>query len=95
MIQMGVMSGIYAYICAYLYRHVPGRLFRIMTLLFYAFFPVNSILAISPTKDVLFSGLVALCLVLALQVRETAWGAKKTLLSGSTVLRRGSDAAAA
>ncbi len=77
MIQMGVMSGIYAYICAYLYRHVPGRLFRIMTLLFYAFFPVNSILAISPTKDVLFSGLVALCLVLALQVRETAWGRKK------------------
>lgn len=77
MIQMGVMSGIYAYICAYLYRHVPGRLFRIMTLLFYAVFPVNSILAISPTKDVIFSGLVAFCMVLSLQIRETAWCRKR------------------
>lgn len=77
MIQMCIMSGIFAYVCVYLYRHISGRVFRAIALLFYAVFPVNSILAISPTKDVLFSGLIVLCLVLALQIRDVPWGRKK------------------
>lgn len=86
MIQMCIMSGIFAYVCVYLYRHHSGRIFRIITLLFYALFPVNSILAISPTKDVIFSGLAVLCLVLMLQLKEMGSGRKKwfclTLLFG-------------
>ncbi len=38
---------------------------------FFAIFPVNSIMSLCSTKDVIFSGLVLLCLVLALEVIES------------------------
>lgn len=69
-IQMIIMAGIFAYTCVYIRKCISGKVFCIAVLAFYALFPVNSILAISTTKDVLFSGLVLLCVVLVLQLLE-------------------------
>lgn len=70
LIQMSVMAGIFAYTYVFICQHIWNKIFRGMVLVFYAVFPVNSILAISTTKDVIFSGLVLLCLVLAIQLPE-------------------------
>lgn len=70
-IQMTIMAAIFAYTYCFVRRYIGNRIFRGVALLFYAVFPANSIMAISTTKDVLFSGLVLLCAVLALQRMET------------------------
>lgn len=80
-IQMSLMCGIFAYTYVYIHRHISSKIFRGIALAFYAIFPVNSILAISSTKDVLFSGLVLLCMVLFVQVMELHMRWKKILLS--------------
>lgn len=59
-VQMFFMAMILAYGLAVLYRERTSWVLRILLLLFYALFPVHSILAVSTTKDVLFSGLVLL-----------------------------------
>ncbi len=69
-IQMLIMAGIFAYTYTYICKHIYSRFFRAVVLAFYAIFPINSILAISSTKDVLFSGLVLLCMVLSMQIAE-------------------------
>lgn len=58
--QMMIMAGTFGYLLAYLYRKGVRTCQRIMLLLFYAFFPVHSVLALSTTKDVLFSAIVLL-----------------------------------
>lgn len=80
MIQMLIMAGIFSYTYVYLCKKISDRIFRGLTLLFYAVFPVNSILAISTTKDVLFSGLVLLCMVLSLQAAEAAPGRRRNIV---------------
>lgn len=80
-IQMLIMAGIFAYTYVYIYKHISGKIFRIAILAFYAIFPVNSILVISSTKDVLFSGLVLLCIVFALKIKETGFKQKKYFLA--------------
>lgn len=79
-IQMFIMAGIFAYTYGYVHKHVYSKIFRGIVLVFYAVFPVNSILAISSTKDVLFSGLVLLCLVLSVQVIENNLKEKRKFL---------------
>lgn len=59
-VQMVLMAGTFGYTLAYLYRKGTSVCLRIILLAFYALFPVNSILALSTTKDVLFSALVLL-----------------------------------
>lgn len=81
MIQMSVMAGIFAYTYVFICQRTPNKIFRGMALAFYAIFPVNSILAISTTKDVIFSGLVLLCLVLAIQLPEISSKWKKGCLA--------------
>lgn len=63
-VQMVLMSGVFGYVLSYLYRKGVSPYLRFMLLLFYAFFPTNSILAISTTKDVLFSALVLIYTIL-------------------------------
>ncbi len=59
-VQMAIMAAVFGYTISYLYRkNVPACL-RNALLLFYAVFPTNSILALSTTKDVLFSAFVLL-----------------------------------
>lgn len=62
-VQMVLMAMIFAYAMLVLYREKTSRTARMILLLFYALFPTNSILALSTTKDVLFSGLVLLYVI--------------------------------
>lgn len=59
-VQMIMMSGTFGYTLAYLYRRGVPVYMRAVLFCFYGVFPANSILAISTTKDVLFSALVLL-----------------------------------
>ncbi|MBQ9564743.1 MAG: hypothetical protein IJU98_04065 [Synergistaceae bacterium] len=85
-IQMTIMAGIFAYAYVYIARHLSSRVFRMCVLLFFALFPVNSIMAISSTKDVIFSGLILLCLVLSAQWVEAPKSWHMPLLLISAVL---------
>lgn len=59
-VQMFLMASVFGYTLAYLYeKEIPLSL-RVVLTLFYALFPTNSVLAVSTTKDVLFSALVLL-----------------------------------
>jgi hypothetical protein len=66
-VQMVIMASIFSYSVLFLKRKTGNRLLCFLTVIFYAVFPVNSILAISSTKDVLFSGLVLLNTIFAFQ----------------------------
>lgn len=66
-IQMILMAGIFSYAYVYIKEHVSSKGFRAIVLVFFAVFPVNSLLAISTTKDTLFSGIVLLSFILALK----------------------------
>lgn len=55
MLQMFILSGFMGYTVYVMYRSGAPKWLRITVLLIYAIFPVNSILAITTTKDVLFA----------------------------------------
>lgn len=78
-VQMLIMAGIFAYTYCYICRNINNKVYRGFILLFYAVFPVNSVLAISTTKDAIFSGLVLLCIVLWLQITESENTKRKRL----------------
>lgn len=58
--QMALMASAFGWALSYLYQKRIPRGARILLLLFYGLFPANSVLALSTTKDVLFSALVML-----------------------------------
>ncbi|MDE5931417.1 MAG: hypothetical protein K2H40_02900 [Lachnospiraceae bacterium] len=62
-VQMFLMAMVLGYVLTVLYREGTSWVMRLLLLLFYALFPANSVLAVSTTKDVLFSGLVLLYVV--------------------------------
>lgn len=62
-VQMLLMAMIFGYTLTVLYQEKTSYIIRLILLSFYAIFPTNSILAISTTKDVLFSGLVLLFVI--------------------------------
>ncbi|MCI8773963.1 MAG: hypothetical protein HFI50_08535 [Lachnospiraceae bacterium] len=66
-VQMFLMAMILGYVLTFLYRERTSWVLRLSLLLFYALFPANSVLAVSTTKDVLFSGLVLLYAVKSYQ----------------------------
>lgn len=53
--QMIVLSGSLAYITSLIYKISKRKLSILLTLIFYSFLPINSVLSISITKDILFS----------------------------------------
>lgn len=57
-VQMVLMAAAFGWALSCLYRRQIPRWIRILLLLFYGLFPANSVLALSTTKDVLFSALV-------------------------------------
>ncbi len=61
LIQMLIMSGIFSYAIEIAYTWGCKRPARILLFVFFAIFPVNSILSVSMTKDVLFSGCLLVC----------------------------------
>lgn len=62
-VQMLLMAMIFGYALMVLYKERTSYIMRLLLLAFYALFPTNSVLAMSTTKDVLFSGLVLLYVI--------------------------------
>lgn len=73
-VQMALMACAFGYALAYLYRKGVSAYLRLVLLLFYAFFPTNSILALSTTKDVLFAALVLLYTLAVFRLLEERAG---------------------
>lgn len=69
-VQMVMMSSIFSYTVLFVYNRTHNRIMSILAIVFYGLLPINSILVISSTKDVLFSGLMLLVTVLAIQYQE-------------------------
>ncbi len=63
-LQMLIMSLIFAYICHYLAKIKAPVSLQAASWIFFAFLPFNPLFAVSGTKDVLFSGFFALAAVL-------------------------------
>lgn len=59
-VQMALMAGAFGWALSFLYQRRVPRWVRVLLLLFFAFLPANSVLALSTTKDVLFAALVLL-----------------------------------
>ena len=69
-IQMLLCSAAFAYCLWYLYRKGVPKVFRVLTFVFYAIFPINSLFAISATKDVLFAAFFITFFITLMQVCE-------------------------
>lgn len=54
-IQMIIVNSIMAYAISYLYKKTNNTILCTISMLFYGLFPVNSLLTISTTKDILFA----------------------------------------
>lgn len=67
-VQMLLMAAAFGYTLSYLSRKGVSMYLRVMLFLFYALFPTNSVLAISTTKDVLFSALVLLYTIIVYRI---------------------------
>ncbi|MCM1387426.1 MAG: DUF6020 family protein [Bacillus sp. (in: Bacteria)] len=79
-VQMLIMAGILGYAMTVLYRMRTSWVMRLVLLVFYALFPVHSILSLSTTKDVLFSGLVLLYVVKLWQWQNGGYQSTKSFL---------------
>lgn len=77
-VQMLLMAGAFSYTLTYLYRIRTSVYLRMILLVFYGLFPVNSVLALSTTKDVLFSALVLLYTLCLQQIFNEAKEEKRT-----------------
>ena len=70
LVQMVLMSGMYAYVCLFLKKHrAPGWL-QILTFVFLAFHPVNGLMALCATKDSIFTAVFAVYLVQLFEMAE-------------------------
>ncbi|MBQ7919511.1 MAG: hypothetical protein IJ324_06195 [Lachnospiraceae bacterium] len=69
-IQMLICSAAFAYSMWYLYQKNIPKVFRVIVFLFYAVFPMNSLFAISATKDVLFAAFFLIFFITLLRVCE-------------------------
>lgn len=70
LVQMTLMAVCFGYVLSYLYEKGVSVYLRLGMLLFYALFPANSVLAISTTKDVLFSALTLLYTIIIYRMAD-------------------------
>ena len=68
--QMAVMAGCFTYILAFFRKRGTVRWFRIVSLLYFAFFPVIQMYVLCSAKDTLYSAGMLLVIVLLLQLFE-------------------------
>ena len=68
LIQMMFMAAVFGIVCRCVYVYSHSRWMFLCTLLWFALCPINSVFAISVTKDVIFAGLVTLSLCLYLVI---------------------------
>ena len=70
LLQMVLMSALYAEICLYLRQKKAPKWLWIGALLFFGFHPVNSLMALCATKDSLFTAVFAVLVVQLLRMAE-------------------------
>ena len=87
-VQMALMAAAFGWALAYLYRRGVSVYLCGFLLAFYALFPANSVLALSTTKDVLFSALV---LLYTLVVYRMAAGSKDNADRGDSTANKDAD----
>ena len=84
-IQGGICASIFALACTMIHRRTDGQAFFIISLLFFSLFPVHPILAMSTTKDTLFSAMVLLAGLLFVLIIESS-GPRKWILMAAEIL---------
>ena len=78
LVQMVVLSGVFAYTVSYLRTHLSKKV-CMGVILFYGLFPVIPMYAVCSAKDTLFNATFLLVLVQMLKMLEQAFGAKNRL----------------
>lgn len=79
LIQMLILSAVFAYTMVYLYRHRVPKAIRIAAWIFFAVFPLNPLFAITATKDVLFAAFFLGFVVVLLQIFEEGFSWQKVV----------------
>ena len=69
-VQMIILASILSYSILFIRRKSQNNVLCFLTFIFYSLFPINSVLAISSTKDILFSALVLLYTMLSVQYSD-------------------------
>lgn len=69
-LQMGLLSGMYTYVCWYLKKRQAPEWLQIGTFVFFGIHPVNGMMALCATKDTLFTGVFAVFLVQLFEIQE-------------------------
>lgn len=91
--QMLILSCIFGYSCTFIHRLAAKKWPLLVGILFYAILPVNSVLSVSITKDVLFSGFFLLFMLLLTErtfmKHTTEWSKKKMLLFDAAFILSG------
>jgi len=70
LIQMLLMSGMYAYLCLFLKKQQAPKWLQILTFVFLAFHPTNGLMALCATKDSIFTAVFAVFLVQLLELGQ-------------------------
>ncbi len=68
--QIIVMSGIFAYTTEFIYKETKNKVITIISLIFYALYPINQLFPLITTKDVMFSGLALLFVIRMYQLTK-------------------------
>lgn len=83
-IQMLIMSGIFSYTIYYMKKRNVSITIRIMSFLFFSFYPVFPMYSITMWKDVIFGGIVLLYII---NVIELIHNTEKYLCSWKTIIK--------
>ncbi len=67
-IQMLIMSAIFSFVIYYMAKKNISISFRIVTLIFFAIYPINAIYSITMWKDIIFSGFVVLVIIQMIEI---------------------------
>ncbi len=70
LLQMTLLSGMYAYVCYYLKKKQAPQWLQIGAFVFFAIHPVNGLMALCATKDTVFTGLFAILMVQLFEIAE-------------------------
>ena len=70
--QIAILSAICAYSLYYMERKRVKTGYRILVLLYYALFPINALMGITMWKDILFSGITLVLVVLLIEIADNA-----------------------
>lgn len=66
--QMLIMSAIFAFVLKYLSKKQVPTIVRVITLLYYMFYPINALFSVHMWKDILFAGILSLFIVLCVEL---------------------------